>query len=195
MRKRSMFLGFLLLGLLTGCSNYEEYGKNIMEFSKDGQIEETLLESFEESYYSKEELISSIEAEVSSYNDGSESALVALESCEVEEQKAVVHMSYASAEDYAAFNHVNVFHGDISGFVESPYHAYVDLKDMEGGEIPFSSLVASGEAYQVVVVDVDCIVEVSGTICYVSEGVESISKKAADITLDDEAVYAYIVYK
>ena len=195
MRKKSIFLGVLLFVFLTGCSSYKEYGKNIIEISKDGQIEETLIESFEESYYSEEELVSSIESEVSSYNDGSESALVALESCEVEEQKAVVHMNYASADDYAVFNHVDMFHGDISGFAESPYHAYIDLKDMEGGEIPFSSIAASGEAYQVVVLDMDCILEVSGTICYVSEGVEPISKKAANITLGDEAVYAYIVYK
>lgn len=166
-----------------------------MKISSEGMVTETLQESFTESYYSQEELIASIEAEVSAYNDGAETALVTLESCVVEEQKALVHMNYVSMADYAAFNHVSAFHGDIAEFVASPYHAYVELKDMEGGQIPFSSIVASGEEYHVVVLDMDCIAEVGGTICYVSDGVEPVSKKAADITLGDEAAYAYIVYK
>lgn len=195
MRKRNMILGILLLGLLAGCGRYKEYGKNIMEFSKEGQIEEILLESFQEAYYSKEELISSIEAEVSSYNDGSDSQLVTFDRCEIKAETAEVHMSYESAEDYAAFNHVNMFYGDISTFVESAYHSYVDLRDVNGTEIPLSSIVASGEDYRVVVLDMDCIVEVSGKICYISDGVSLISKKAADITIDDDTAYAYIVYK
>lgn len=194
MKKTGIFLGIGLLVMLSGCSNYDDSGKNIIKIGKNDKIEETIQETFGESYYVQEELLSSIEAEVASYNEGSETALVELKKCSVEEEKVKVQMKYAASSDYAAFNHVGLFHGSLSEFVGTEYHAYVDLKDMDGGEIPLSSLVASEEEYYVVALDVDCIVEVKGNICYVSEGVETLSKKAADVTVNDEA-YAYIIYK
>lgn len=195
MKKSGIICGIGLLMLASGCSGYKDYDKNIITIAKNGAVNETIQESFEEAYYIEEELLSSIEAEVASYNSGTEKEPVELKKCEVDEQIATVKMAYDTTADYASFNHVGLFHGTMSEFVESEYHAYADLKDMDGGEIPLSSLVASGEDYYVVALDMDCIVEVKGNICYVSEGVEVIAKKTADVTMGEGTAFAYIVYK
>lgn len=195
MKKLSIILGISLFVLVSGCSSYKDYDKSILKIAKNDTVSEMIQETFEQSYYNEEELLTSIEAEVAAYNSDTETEPITLKKCEVEEQSVTVKMEYDSSKDYASFNHVGLFHGTIAEFVESEYHSYVDLKDMDGAEVPLSTLVASGESYYVVALDIDCILEVKGNICYVSNGVEAISKKAADVTIGEEAAFAYIVYK
>lgn len=196
MKKISIFLSVVLLMLLCGCgSSYEEYDKVVIKIGTGGTIEETIRDSFDQSYYTQEELISSIEAEVDAYNTGTEGALVELKGCTVKEQTATVEMEYSSAADYAAFNHIGLFQGALSELSQTEYYTNVTMKDKEGGTISLDALIASDDGYKIAVSDLDCILEIKGTICYVSEGVEILSKKAADITIGDEAALAYVIYK
>lgn len=194
MKKIGIIAGIVLLTLAAGCGGNKDYDKNIITFSKNGSVDETIQEAFDESIYNKEDLLASIDAEVSSYNSDSGQESVELKKCKVKDGVASVKMTYDTASDYASFNHVGLYHGPVTEFVESEYHAYADLKDRDGEITPLSSIVASGKDYYIVALDMDCIVEVKGTICFVSDGVELISKKTADVTVNDEA-YAYIVYK
>lgn len=194
MKKIGVVAGVVLLTLAAGCgSSYKEYDKNVIKFDKNGSLSETIREDFDEEVYNKDDLVASIEEEVASYNE-SDNETVELKKCKVSDGQAIVQMKYDSADVYAQFNHAKVYQGSLSTFSESEYHAYSDLKDTEGKLISLSSLVASGEEYQIVALNMDCIVEIKGTICYVSDGVELISDKAANVTGNDEA-YAYIVYK
>lgn len=195
MKKKSIVAMLFLLTMAAGCGNsYKDYEKNVIKFDKNGGVTETIRESFDESIYDKEGLVASIEEELSSYNETVGTEAVSMEKCKVKNGEAVVVMQYGTSSDYAEFNHVAAYVGDMADFVETEYHAYADLKDAEGTEMPLNSIVASKETYYVAAVDRDCIVEVPGTICYVSSDTEIISKKAANVTVGDEA-YAYIVYK
>lgn len=195
MKKIGVVAGIVLLALASGCgSNYEEYGKNVMKFAKDGSLTEIIREEFDEEVYNKDDLVASVEEEVASYNGNSGNEPVDLKKCKVSDGQAVVTMEYDSAETYAEFNQAKVYQGTISTFSESEYHAYSDLKDVEGKQISLSSIVASGDEYNIIALNMDCIVEINGTICYVSGDVEFISDEAANVTGNDEA-YAYIVYK
>lgn len=195
MKKKSIVAMILLLAMTAGCGNsYKEYEKNVIKFEKDGGVTETIREAFDESIYNKDDLVSSIEEELSTYNEDAGTEAVSMEKCRVKNGEAVVEMQYRTSFDYAEFNHVAAYVGAMADFVETEYHAYADLKDTEGTEVPLNSIVASKETYYVAAVDRDCIVEVPGTICYVSSDTEIISKKAANVTVGDEA-YAYIVYK
>lgn len=194
MKKLKIVTMIVLMTMTAGCGNgYEEYDKNLMKFAKDGSISETIQEAFDETVYDEDGLEASIEEEITQY-DENYNGTVEMKKCKVRKNQAVVQMEYDSALSYTQFNHVGIFQGSLSSFTESEYHNYADLKDADGTVTSLSTVVASGEDYSIVALDMDCIVEVSGKICYVSDGVELISKKAANVTVSDEA-YAYIVYK
>lgn len=195
MKRLEVVAVVMLLTLTAGCgSSYEEYEKTVMKFGKNGSVSEEIQEAFDETIYDKNDLKTSIEEELTDYNEDFDEERIRLNKCKVRKGEAVVGLAYDSAEDYAKFNHADVFQGTISEFSQSEYHAYVDLKDAEGAVTSISSLAASGTDYSVVVLDRDCIAEIKGEICYFSDGVELISSKAANVTVSDEA-YAYIVYK
>ena len=195
MKKLSIFLCIGLLVLASGCGNsYKEYEKSVLQISKKDSITELIHDTFDETYYIADELEDSINAEVVAYNVTSGDDLVELKKCDVDDQAVTVKMLYKSSADYAAFNHVGLFHGSMEEFVASEYHGYVDLKDKDGNDIPLSSVVASGGNYNVIALDMSCVVEVKGKIMYISDGVELLSDKAADVTVNDMA-YAYIIYK
>ena len=195
MKKLSIILCVGLLVLASGCGkSSEEPGKSVLQISKKDAITEIIYDTFDEAYYIADELESSINEELAAYNATSEDELVKLKDCDVDDQVVTVKMLYNSSKDYAEFNHVGLFHGTMEEFVASEYHGYVDLKDKDGNDIPLSSVVASGDDYKVIALDVDCVVEVKGKIKYVSDGVQILSDKSADVTMNDMA-YAYIIYK
>ena len=195
MKKFSIFLCVGMLLLASGCgSSYEDYGKSVLQISKKDSVTELIYDTFDEEYYIGDELESSVKEEVLAYNTIAGEDLVELKKCKVRDQKVTVMMQYDSTKDYADFNHIGLFHGKIEEFVASEYHGYVDLKDKDGEAIPLSSVVASGGKYNVIALDMDCVIEIKGKIKYVSEGVELISDNTADVTMNDTA-YAYIIYK
>ena len=197
--------GFLLATVisascfLTGCSILAGFSPEVsgVSVSKNGRITEVVRESFDASYYNEEELQSQIESEISDYNSSHDDKSVKKKSLKVENGEAQLRMVYDSYQDYAQFNHVGFYVGDINGAIQAGYAfegsflPVSDGKTAEGSSIWGSSLM-SGKNYKTIVVNEALLVDVPGTICYVSEGVKVTGKSEA---VTENTDTSYILYE
>lgn len=194
MKKPAILLVLSLMCLMQGCNSSKEADRETIEIKKDGSIVETVRESFEEEYYNIEELESYISSAVAAYNEDFGEIRIEMDKCGVKGKIAEAVMKYESMDDYMGFNDMEIFVGDLSELADTSYHASVNLKNKKGATASLSHLIASNESYEAVVVTWPCEVKVSGKIAYVSDGVEILSGKVANVKVNDEA-YAYIIYK
>lgn len=197
--------GFLLATVisascfLTGCSILAGFSPEVsgVSVSKNGRITEVVRESFDASYYNEEELQSQIESEISDYNSSHDDKSVKKKSLKVENGEAQLRMVYDSYQDYAQFNHVGFYVGDINGAIQAGYAfegsflPVSDGKTADGSSIWGSSLM-SGKNYKTIVVNEALLVDVPGTICYVSEGVKVTGKSEA---VTENTDTSYILYE
>ena len=197
--------GFLLATVisascfLTGCSILAGFSPEVsgVSVSKNGRITEVVRESFDASYYNEEELQSQIESEISDYNSSHDDKSVKKKSLKVENGEAQLRMVYDSYQDYAQFNHVGFYVGNINGAIQAGYAfegsflPVSDGKTAEGSSIWGSSLM-SGKNYKTIVVNEALLVDVPGTICYVSEGVKVTGKSEA---VTENTDTSYILYE
>ena len=197
--------GFLLATVisascfLTGCSILAGFSPEVsgVSVSKNGRITEVVRESFDASYYNEEELQSQIESEISDYNSSHGDKAVKKKSLEVKDGEAQMRLVYDSYQNYAGFNHVDFYVGDINGAIQAGYAfegsflPVSDGKTADGSSIWGSSLM-SGKNYKTIVVNEALLVDVPGTICYVSEGVKVTGKSEAATENTDTS---YILYE
>lgn len=197
--------GFLLATVigascfLTGCGILAGFSPEVsgVSVSKNGRITEVVRESFDASYYNEEELQSQIESEISDYNSSHGDKSVKKKSLKVENGEAQLRMVYDSYQDYAQFNHVGFYVGDINGAIQAGYAfegsflPVSDGKTADGSSIWGSSLM-SGKNYKTIVVNEALLVDVPGTICYVSEGVKVTGKSEA---VTENTDTSYILYE
>lgn len=72
--------------------------------SKNGAVTEVVMESFDASYYSEEELKSTVESEIADYNSSHGDKAVKKKSLEVKDGEAQMRLVYDSYQNYAGFN-------------------------------------------------------------------------------------------
>ena len=182
--------GFLLATVisascfLTGCSILAGFSPEVsgVSVSKNGRITEVVRESFDASYYNEEELQSQIESEISDYNSSHGDKSVKKKSLKVENGEAQLRMVYDSYQDGAIQ----------AGYAfEGSFLPVSDGKTAEGSSIWGSSLM-SGKNYKTIVVNEALLVDVPGTICYVSEGVKVTGKSEA---VTENTDTSYILYE
>lgn len=194
MKKTMILLALSLMCFAQGCKGAAEADRETLEIKKNGSVVETVRESFTEEYYNVDDLKVYITEQLNAYNEDFSEAQITLGDCELKGQIAEVVLTYENIEDYKAFNQVDLFVGDLETLAETSYHDNVNLKDKKDAVVSLSHLIASGESYKSVVVTKSCEVIVSGKIAYVSENVDILSGKSANVVLNDEAC-AYIIYK
>lgn len=193
------FLAAVLIAagcMLTGCGGFSPEISGI-SISKDGTVTECAIENFEESYYDKDELESEISAAVQTYNDEAGTKAVKKKSFRVKDGIATLNMTYASAEDYASFNDVDLYVGDILGAVQAGYAFSGQFYEVSGSKIKedapvWGSQIMTGTNYNTVAVREALLIEVPGTIKYVSGNVKVKDKHTAVI---EEAEEAYVLYE
>ena len=130
---------------------------------------------------------------VDTYVAKSGEGTVTIQEFAVENGVAHVYLDYAGAEDYAQFNGVEFFAGNILEAKAEGYdipNAFTAVTDKE--------TTWDAEGNKIVIVGQQTQVQVDGTILFVSENASVTGKNTADVTydiLDEEAQPAYIVYK
>lgn len=196
--KRGRWIAAVLVSgcLLTGCSSFSPEITGI-SINKKGTISEVVRETFDESYYSETELEQEIDTAIGIYVNEKGSRTVKKKSLSVKNKEAVLRMEYASDKDYAKFNNVGFYLGDISGAIQAGYPFDGGFYQVISGKIDDSSTVwgsslMSGTNYKTVVVNEPLLVQVPGTIHYVSENVK-VRDKSTAVTESTEA--GYILYE
>ena len=198
--KRGYLLATLLgfCCFLTGCSMLEGFSPEVtgVSVSKNGAVTEVVMESFDASYYSEEELKSTVESEIADYNSSHGDKAVKKKSLEVKDGEAQMRLVYDSYQNYAGFNHVGFYVGDINGAIQAGYAFEGSFYPVLDGAVSQNSVwgssLMSGTNYKTMVVNEALLVDVPGKICYVSEGVKVTGKSEA---VTENSDTSYILYE
>ncbi len=196
MKKGCVYGLSLCLGLaLTGCSSFSPAVSGI-SIDKKGAVQEFVRESFDQSYYDKGELEEELDAQIKSYNDSAGAKAVKKQSFRVKDGYAQLRMTYAGTKNYAEFNHLDFYAGDIQGAVQAGYAFEGKFAQVSDGQVQealvWGSAIMTGKNYQTVALRQAMLVEVPGTIKYVSENVKVTGKSTAVV---EENETAYILYE
>ena len=147
----------------TGCSRFEP-DSTAMLAKKDGSVTAVVIETLDQSYYDSAELESLINQEVADYNASAGAENIRVENFTAENQTANLTMEYAGGDDYAAFNNVTFFTGDILGAYDAGYDFQTVFQSVERGNVTNSQV--TREEVEPMELQVD------GNIVYASSNVE-----------------------
>lgn len=177
---------FVLLPAVStsGCKKAENGQETTgLRIDKNGGVTGCIVESFDKTYYSVEGLEAMIREEIAAY-DPSGSGAVTLQSAEVPEEendKVIVTIKYASAEDYAKFNETVLFYGTVAqaqaagyGFDEKMVSVSDGTKTLTGDDLKTmadSPVLITGEALQVML---------PAKAIYVSDGAKLVNSKCVN---------------
>lgn len=196
--KRGLRAGLLLLAvcILTGCSSFSPEISGI-SIDKNGGVTEYVRESFDKGYYDKDEVQRQIESEIAGYNQTAGSRAVKKKGFSVKNGTAQLRMTYASWQDYAGFNHLDFYMGDIQGAVQVGYAFEGSFYEVADGQVKqdtaiWGSQIMTGANYHTVALRQAQLVKVPGNIRYVSENVKVTDKSTAVL---EENETAYILYE
>lgn len=110
----------LAAGMIAGCgAAAEEAEVSTARFGKDGSVEVVTVETFDQPYYSEDELSQKIEADVEQYNGGADK--IKNKGLKVADGVATLDLQYASAQDYTDFNGQPMYYGSVQGALSAGY--------------------------------------------------------------------------
>lgn len=182
--------------ILTGCSRFSPEMTGV-SVGKKGQITQVIRENFDKDYYDKKEMDEEISAAVKSYNETAGGKNVKAGKVSVKDGVAVLRVTYSTAADYADFNNVGFYVGDILGAVQAG-HAFegkfleVSQGAIKEGSSVWGSQIMTGKNYKTLVIEEAMLAEVPGEIAYVSENMKVTGKSTAVL---EEVGRGYILYE
>lgn len=180
---RVLGLAVLMTGLLSGCEKFSPE-ETAISVNKDGEIVSFITESFEKDYYRADELEASIDQAIYNYNEQVGGENIEKKKFEVKDQAAKLTINYASGEDYARFNGVTLFAGDVLGAYNVGYDFKGGFQSVDKGTViaPVTgNEILNSYNYGIVILEENIEVKVPGNIVYVSDNVEVTGKKTARV--------------
>lgn len=207
MKKSISLLLITVLGLvfLSACGGSLDVSENTIYVQKKGKITEALVETFDKSYYSAEELEAYINQRMEDYTKSHDEKSIEMKSFAVEDGTARLHMDYAGYEDYAAFNGVELFAGTLPQALAVGYDfedEFLSVTDGILGDSVDKDTVTEDDGYKVVILNEKVNVKVDGTVLFVSAQYTGMAgKDTVTISMPENAVdgqelaLTYIIYK
>ena len=190
----AVFILLAVMQTLTACSGAEE--DSSVSISNDGAVKTAIVEDFDKSYYDKDELQQMILEEVASYNRSSGQGAVTVDKVSVEEGIARVRMTYASSEDYAAFNDGIFFVGTVSEAQQAGYDLNKVLISVSDSldTVGMSDMLAMKDV-KILITDMKETISLDGRALYISSNVTTDKKCKTVSTSEASEEMAYIIYK
>ncbi|MFR8547634.1 MAG: hypothetical protein ACLVEV_03265 [Lachnospiraceae bacterium] len=183
------------MALLGGCGMLEQKKWTPQEpaaisIAKDGSITEIVQESLDESYYDAAELEKMITDEVSKYNAQNGEDSVTVKKLEHTDGVFRLQMEYASADDYAAFNHTEFYYGSMINAQLEGYLFDVPFKKVKDGVVQGSPVTGSEVIKQmgdqVLILRAPLEVQVPGNVLFTSTNTEVLSSDVVNATGESE---------
>ncbi len=188
-----IFVSLCIVIMATSCSKKElEANTDTIFIEGAHNIIGVIVEAFDKPYYNGDELKGFIEGELSLYNSEVGSSAILLNKFEVTNEAAKVFLQYASYEDYKNFNEVEFFVGTVEEALEAGYDFDEEFLNYAKLSKASKEDVTEKKKNKVLISDEDIMLQINGTILYISDNVQEKSKKSAQ--LKGEAL-SYIIYK
>ena len=134
-----MFVIGIVLGtmlLFAGCAEYEEGAgtKNSIVVHADQSIDATMLRTFDQSYYSEDELVSMVNEELKNYNSEYGADAITVNSHSLSGQQVSLTLHFHSWEDYNRYMLDRIYVGTVQGAYDERYDfnqalSYADDKE------------------------------------------------------------------
>lgn len=170
----------LFFVLLTGCGT-KKYDKTTLEFAKTGDIDLHIVDEFDESLYSIEELSALNEAEINVYNSYGKGKVVN-KGCAVDNGIIRIDIRYDSDDAYFDMNNVVLFYGDADSAKNAGYNLIGKVTSTEGNGTLNQSDWNGMSLQKVVAVSEEIEVVMPGKILYVGDGVTLTSANSASVS-------------
>ena len=181
----------VLMIWLTACGSGADAGQetmNSLTLDKDGSVENTIIEGFDKDYYDLDGLNTMIKDSIEQYCRQNPTAEITLKGSEVSDGQVRVSMKYDSAASYMGYNSKTLFAGTIQEAYSEGYDLDISLTDVKDSSntIGKQELLEMGQKH-IVIMELPSTMtdgmrlQCFGEILYVSDGVNSVSKKTADI--------------
>ena len=198
MKKMNLFL-LTVLGaalLLSGCgSKAEEEETTTLELKKNGEIVQSIIEDFSESYYDLDELKSTTESMIAGYNESAGSDNIKLQSAEVTDGVVHLVMTFRKSEDYTGLYRQALFSGTVKDAFNAGYDLDITLNSVkeEGATINKQDILDMGEKH-IAVVRETTTVKTYGDILYISDDV-TMGPDYRTATVTNGESLSYIIFK
>jgi len=185
---------------LCACGQNSDVTKETtVKFEQDGTITNTIIENFDETLYSADNLQSMMIDEVSSFNSTTGGKSISIDKVEVSEGKVEVVLSYAGASVYEAFNEVTCFYGTMKEFYDAGIEKDGIAFHTRNGDVYGMEELLKMEDERIVVLEKSKVegtikVDTPSKILYASDNVEFLSNKSVRISADTEDL-VYIIIK
>ena len=154
--------------ILSGCGSSYEASDSTVFILKNGKVVSVDVEDFAEDTYSLSDLQAYVESALETYTSVNGSKSVTLTDLSVEEDVASLTLTYASVEDYAAFNDTELYTGTVIQALRDGYTFDVSFKKASDGEEVSVSEVLDSEKLNLVIIKANTTVTVPGEIVYYS---------------------------
>ena len=190
-------LTFSIMLVFSACGDKagDESG-TFLSLKKDGTIRSQIEESFEESYYDRDELEQAVLEQVAEYNSRTGTESIAVEKVEVKDGIAQVGLTYTGARDYAAFNQAFLFAGSAGDAENADCNLDVVLSSVKDpGETIGKADILALKDEKLLVTDISEAVVLDGKALYTSDNVTVSSGGKTIKRTDDESKMIYVVYK
>jgi len=131
--RKNMIIALLAscLFFISGCGKVS-YDTNTLVFNKDGSIEEYLVENFDESVYSIDELRKETEDYAASYNKSAE--LISFSEMKVTDGVLRCSVKYADDDAYYDFNNTAIYYGTVEKALKAGFNLKNVVKAVDGGK-------------------------------------------------------------
>lgn len=197
LKKKAVMAAVLMINgmlFLSACAG-EEQIDNRITIHKDGVVEAHMEESFEQSYYDKDELQQMILQEAADYNRQMGTACISVDKVEVKDGKAMAEMSFQKAGDYAAFNKTLFFVGTPAEASLEGYELNIVLSGVKNENETLAKADILAAEQKLLIMSVAEPVYLPGKACYVSENVQvSKDRKSVWLTGEDQGA-GYVLYQ
>jgi hypothetical protein len=175
-----VLLGILLLIVMSGCGkdkvsiSAEDVTTNTIVIKKDNTVQSSIVEDFDKDYYSKEELETFINEEVTDYNKKNGENQIEMHSIQVTDQKASVVFNYIDIEDYSVFNGTSAkLLTTAQALQEESILSVLEFVDSKTGDTVPREVALSKEDATVLIIQEPLDIKIDGTILYYSNVVKS----------------------
>lgn len=181
-----MVLGLCLcMGLLAGCGTTVEGESSVVYVEKNGTVISLDVEELAQDYYDAEELESFVNDAVSEYTEEHGRSSVKVQELTVEEGTARLQMQYKTADDYSAFNGIELYQGKVIDSLAAGYVFEGEFARVEDGKVIGAATkqeIYAEDDLKVVIIRANTDVQVDGEICFVScENVELTGNSSVSI--------------
>jgi uncharacterized lipoprotein NlpE involved in copper resistance len=209
LKKKACLIIMMVLFLfsLTGCWNQEEINP-IPEFKLDNaiaideafSITATLVDSFSESYYRREELLVMVSEEASAFNTQFGAGSMRVEKVETGQDLVNVVINFANQRAYENYFEAVIFIGTIEEALNNGFKLDVAFNDTSNGETVTLDSFASTRDIKIFITNEHTVkapltVETFGKILYVSDGVDKWLGNNSVRIADAVGEFTYVVFK